>query len=245
MVEEPQQVACLDEVPDVELVDERCGHAAAVDRWLTGLFSGYVRRPDGTIDECDELPLREALAWAWARAPRVILRLGDDPRAFDAGRHAPGDLERWPPEDVPLPLRRRRPPDERWKDRTLSDPPIAWTVTVALRLPEARWGELAAGRARCEAEVAAIAARCGADGVDAAEVDGWIADLQAAADAAPPGRPHGWTTTHQPAWLLRLAAIAPTRERAAAAARERVGDLPGWEVAAVAEPAAPAAGAAS
>lgn len=235
-MEEPV-TAYLDELDDLEPHDGPQALPAAHDRWLTATFLGYVRLPDGTIEDCDGLPLGEALAWAWARAPRVVLRVGDDPREFDAGEHAPGDLMRWPPDDLELPLRRRRPPDERWKDRTAADPAIRWSVAVALRVPDQRYDELVGDRAALEAEAEAIVARaaplsCSRDGVD-----GFLADLRAAARAARGAEVFGWTTRHDPAWVLRFEVDAATREQAAAAGVRRVGAAPGWIVAAAAAPA--------
>lgn len=141
------------------------------DRWLPGLFLAHVEiERDGGADSGPEagepLPIAEAIAWALAQRPdSVVIRDGDE-RHFGLG--AVVDEPPQEDEDPILPWRdelasqfvRRRPADERWKDRTPADPPIAWAVVAELA-PETVAGEpwpLVEDPAGTDARAAAIIA---------------------------------------------------------------------------------------
>ena len=137
------------------------------DRWLPGLLLAHVEieregGADSGAEAPEPLPIADAIAWALAqRSDGVVIRDGD-------GRHfGLGDVvEETTTEDDPiLPWRdelasqfvRRRPADERWKDRTPADPPISWTVTAALEpapAPDRPWRLLAEPEATDADEVA-------------------------------------------------------------------------------------------
>jgi len=68
------------------------------DTWLLATFSARV---EGSDETREGLEVHAAIAWARRRADEVIVTLGD------------GSL--WDPGQ---PLVRRRPPSERWKDRS-------------------------------------------------------------------------------------------------------------------------------
>jgi len=82
----------------------------------------------------------EAIAWARGHARLVFIRPGDSPHYYSAGAE-PGNAGRerltppWPVEGG-RPARRRMAGLE-YLDRTVLDPPIAWEVTIATRLPSA------------------------------------------------------------------------------------------------------------
>ena len=82
----------------------------------------------------------EAIAWARGHARLVFIRPGDSPHYYSAGDE-PGNAGRdqftppWPAAGG-RPARRRMAGLE-YLDRTVLDPPIAWEVTIATRLPSA------------------------------------------------------------------------------------------------------------
>src|SRR4051812_6268919 len=94
------------------------------DRWLLGTFEGHVETACGMGPEFCGLAAEEAIAWGRARASRVLVRLGDSDY-YSAGTETDPGEPLWPPDDL-LPLIRRRPQSERWKDRTEEDPAIEW-----------------------------------------------------------------------------------------------------------------------
>jgi hypothetical protein len=103
------------------------------DRWLLGTFEGHLDGGRGIAEEFRGLSAGEAIAWARARAARVLIRLGDG-GYYAAGEKAGPDEPIWPPANLP-PLVRRRPESERWKDRSETDPPIEWVVPLLVVPP--------------------------------------------------------------------------------------------------------------
>src|SRR5436305_3444076 len=100
--------------------------------WVcTGTFFASVQTEEELLEDADGLDVEAALAWARARCKRVMIRYGHS-GYFSAGEEPVDDAPPWPPADLPE-LRRRRTPDEAWKGRTESDPPIAWRVVAHLQ----------------------------------------------------------------------------------------------------------------
>ncbi|MDO8186411.1 hypothetical protein Q5424_08770 [Conexibacter sp. JD483] len=145
--------------------------AAGEDRWLPGLFDAHVETEgDGGADLGEQLrqplPVAEAIAWARERADGVYIRDGDE-REFGIGTalEQPGAADADEEDDEPLaPWRdelaagyvRRRPADERWKDRGPGHPPIA-PLRARLTPPagwEVDWSALPAGQPRPDIQVA-------------------------------------------------------------------------------------------
>jgi hypothetical protein len=100
----------------------------------TGLFDCELRGlRDEWLGEYPDPPLgfSEALAWARARADRVLVRLGGD--YFSAGR-VPFALDRGrtpdPPLDESLEFTRRRLEGWEFLDLTAADAPISWDVVI-------------------------------------------------------------------------------------------------------------------
>jgi hypothetical protein len=197
---------------------------------LLATFSGFHdtggSRPG---EEFHALPIDEAIAWGRERADKVYVTLGWEGRYW-AGAGPSDEYPAWPPEDLPRPVR-RRPRGEEWKDRTDADEPIRWAVSAWLRLA----GGSMPGRDR-DGEVAAIAERCGAEGWDADELDGALADVERARRAARGSESYSWFSYHRGAYRLQFAENAPTRERAIEQARRRCGTPDGWAVEFDAEP---------
>jgi hypothetical protein len=114
-----------------------------------GTFSASVQGPDvpDPWPWISSVSIDEALVWARARAPRVIVRYvapESGPAAFTAGDEAARtnlkgdgpivDLPPWPP--AGLDLTPGRNPGWEFMERTDSDPPIQWDVKVTLRAPD-------------------------------------------------------------------------------------------------------------
>ena len=102
------------------------------DHYFTGRFGGYLDKGDRVWDSFDGLALEEALAWARARADRIVVRVGHGLR-YAIG-FAPDSALPWPADGLEPPARRRTP-DEAWKDRTDADPDATWQATIALAPP--------------------------------------------------------------------------------------------------------------
>lgn len=225
--------------PIVFIVETEEDASPADGRWLTGRFAGSLQDGPRLYEPFDDLSLDEALAWARARADRVLLRHGEEPDIhYSAGNDHPEHLPRWPPEDLP-PLTRRRHPDERWRDRTDVDPPIAWRVEARLTPPAADGRSLDELR-RCRdgwaAEVRGAAARARADAWDCEPLDQLIADLGAAEQQAG-GHRFGWFTSGSVALRLTLTVPAATAGGAEGEARRRLDLPPDWRAAWLARPA--------
>ena len=207
--------------------------------WLTGRFTGALNGHEGGRDDFRGLPLDEALAWARARADRIVIRHGDEPGVqYEAGTvQAPG-LPRWPPPDLPA-LVRRRAPEDRWRDRTADDPPIAWAVELELRPPDTEGvplSALAARRPAWCATVAGLAERVGG-AWDADLFDTLVADLRAAQEAAGGAEDFGWMSYGHVALRVHLTIETATAGGAELTAEHRIAPPPGWHAEARARPA--------
>ena len=196
------------------------------DAWLAATFSASA----GADEEVEGLTLDEALAWARSRSEQVIVRLGDRRRLFSAGTEPIPGLPAWPPQDLALPLVRRRPGPERWKDRTGDDEPIPWCVVVAVQHDWEHVDEVFREDGQTDARIAEAAGRTGAIAWDREMVDAFLADVQR---TSPGGM---WTTASRPAWRLRYEVDAPSRDLAAAQVRAALGPWPGFELAIDARP---------
>jgi hypothetical protein len=102
------------------------------DMWASGLFDTHAL-PNGFEVGPNGVQIEEALAWARARASRVVVRIiSDAPDHFSAGSEPiveeDGPLPSWPTPG--LRLERRRAARYEFMDRTAEDPPIAWTAIV-------------------------------------------------------------------------------------------------------------------
>jgi hypothetical protein len=176
-----------------------------IDHFLTGRFDAHWEdgHSDGAPPRLVDASFEEALEWARARAPDVVVSFGSGER-YSAG-------EEPDPEFPPLPDRvgpfvPRRDPEFAYMDRTEADPAVLWDVSLSFALRDAPLGDFAA---RFAAAVRADPRVADAEGeVDGAssrvEVDfrvtarGYAAIqtlvdeiLRAAIDAARPGLPRG------------------------------------------------------
>lgn len=204
------------------------------DGFLTGTFSGFHDTDRERGDECWDLTFDEALEWARARADRVCVELGDY-RRFSAGAKPLPDYPPWPPDDLPRPVRRRRPGEE-WKDRTDADPPIGWAVTA--------WLESADGTIReDDALIRTLAERAEAISWDRDELDGSLADMERAVEGARGGAEVGWFSYHMPAYRLRFDVSASTAPQAQALVSGRLDPPAEWVARVDVVPAAPHEGA--
>jgi hypothetical protein len=191
---------------------------------FTGTFDASVQTDEEILEEADGVSLDDALAWARARSPRVMIRYGYS-GYFSAGEESVPDAPPWPPPDLPE-FVRRRTPDEGWKDRTDADPSIAWRVVASLRPP----GSAAAGRRPEDVRlVTDLAVTTGAD-----DWDGHLIDHFARAAAAATGQT---VYTEIPAYRLHYSVRASTPARAADDVRRQLGAPAGWELSISAEPA--------
>jgi hypothetical protein len=197
-----------------------------VARWFTGRF-----RCSAGGESAGDLPLEEALARARAGAAVVVVRLGDD-RMFSAGREPASGLPVWPPDELP-PLVRRRPPDERWRDRTEADPPIAWHVVVAIGPP----GERVPEREAVRTVVARVAERGGADSWDTDGLDRLLADIDQARRDAGGGEDFGWYSSGSTEGRAVFTAVASTPAAAEGDVAARIEAPAGWRVRCEAVPA--------
>lgn len=207
------------------------------DGWfLLGTFSGHHDtggpRPVATFSG---LSAEEAIRWGRERSEVVLIRLGRGDYLSAGDRDAEPGHVAWPPPDLP-PLRRRRPPEDAWRDRRTADPPIEWRVVAELTPPAFALGQafpLEVDPA-WEATACTIAARAGADAWDGDELAGFLADVrrQVRGDGDA-----GWTSSHRPAYRLHLRCEASTPDAACSEVARRVGDVPGWEVTVAAAPA--------
>jgi hypothetical protein len=196
------------------------------ERWLTGRFRCAADDELGP-----ELALEEALAWARSRARRIQLRLGEG-EPYSAGSDPVPGLPAWPPDDLP-PLVRRRPSDERWRDRTDADPPIAWRVEATLRPP----GDAVPEREAVRTVVAAAAERAGADSWDSDALDQLRADVDQARREAGGAEEFGWTSYGAPEGRAVFTVVASTPAAAEADVARRVQAPAGWRVRCAAVPA--------
>jgi hypothetical protein len=105
---------------------------------LSGRFSGYLEREDGSPGETfEDVSADEAIGWGRARAAIVLVRTGDGGYQSAGERNPdPSEFPAWPPSE--LRLGRRRPRGFEALDNTEDDPPFLWDV----RLEAAVSGEL-------------------------------------------------------------------------------------------------------
>lgn len=135
----------------------------------TGLFYGHVETdelPEGHEWGPEEpAPVGDMLAWARARATRVIVRVcggdrgtlqysaGEEPVVWDGE-----PLPEWPDDGVDL--RRRRLPGWEHVDRTEADAPIEWDVVVhplqAVGRPVASFGRAVAREMSRESDITVL-----------------------------------------------------------------------------------------
>lgn len=110
-----------------------------------GLFSAHYEGGEDPVGGPQAVAIEEALAWARAQAPVVVVQVAEEPYWYSAGRRQPP----WPPDpddpgrpSAPLPtwpqgrrLTRRPVPELLYLRRTAADAPVPWDVvaTVALR----------------------------------------------------------------------------------------------------------------
>lgn len=197
--------------------------------WLTARF--WAHHDTGRVAaEVEGVSAEDAIAWGRERADTVHIRLGRG-EYHTAGAVPTPDLEPWPPPDLP-PLVRRRPPADAWRDRTATDPPIAWAVQLSLH--PADWSE--PDRAHWDCAIAELAGAAGAEGWDADALEANRADIEEARRRAAPREDFGLYTSHRPAYRISLTEQAPTQALAIEQARRRVPAPAGWEVVTRAEP---------
>jgi hypothetical protein len=227
--------------PTVFLLEQEASGPEPGERWLTGRFSGHLEDGQGLGEAVHDLPLAEALAWARARAARVLVRYGEQPDVhFSAGREPLPGVPTWPPDDLG-PLVHRRSPADRWRDRTEADPAIAWEVEVALTPPDSdalALAELVRRRDAWRAQVADLADRAGADAWDCEPLDQFIADVGHAQRRAG-GAEFGWTTYGSVSLRVQLRVRASAASGARHAAAGALALPPGWRARFDPTPAAP------
>jgi hypothetical protein len=198
---------------------------------LLGTFCGH--HESGHPDRWPRfvgLDAQAAIEWGRARSSTVFIRLGDGRGYFSAGELCPTGEPRWPPPDLPQ-LRRRRPPDEAWKERTVADPAIDWAVSAWLVPPE--WSPRAwqSERTSWDQTVAAFAARSQAESWDAQELEAMAASIDKAAARAAPSTHFGWshsTAAPHAGYRVGLREHASTREQAVEGALSRCPPPDGW-----------------
>ncbi len=206
---------------------ERCDDGT----YLLGTFHGHLDDGAAPPEEFAGLTVDEAIAWGRARARRVQVRLGSGGYHSAGVEPSPG-CPPWPPADLP-PLVRRRTPEQAWKDRSEADSPIEWAVDVWLTPSRLDPAELPS----MDRAVAAAARSAGASGWDRAELDGHLADIEAARRKAGPDEDVGWFSYHRPAYRVRLQVGAATHARAIAEVLRRYPPPDGLAVSATAAPA--------
>lgn len=171
-----------------------------------------------------------------ARRPGAAISIGLEPVA--------GLRHRSVPEVGPV--RRRRPLDERWKDRRESDPAIDWDVEVLIQYASHRLEAAFGNTAQTDRDIAEIARTTGAVSWDRELLDAFLADVEAwrvAAAELPSetGEEWGtmWASEHAPAWRMRYRICASTRASAAASVRGGLPTRDDWETHVHALPSAP------
>ena len=199
--------------------------------YLCGTFGGrWTRQPrDSEGPSFEGLALERALSWARARAPEVQIRYGRG-EYHSAGELNPGGLPQWPPADLPAVLRRRRPPEQNWRERNAGDPPVHWRLELLLAPPNAQ-NLHTTKRWEAERLIELAARQVGATHWDSEPLD---AHIYHDVDATPN---IGLATLHPPGYRLHLAVLASTSSAAERRAEARLPQLPqGWRVRATAFP---------
>jgi len=207
------------------------------DTWLQATFRAAFDSPRGW-QSADDLTLDQALAWGRRYSDQVILQLGDRRLPFTAGAETLPGLPAWPPADLQLPLQRRRPWREQWKDRTPEDPPIPWQITVAVQHDWERADTVFQDDGRStDPLIGQLAAQTSADRWDREPLDAFLSDIEQARQAAGGAEEFGWSSRNTPAWRLHYMITAPNRDTAEQRILDRIGSRPGWEVLIDARPA--------
>lgn len=196
-----------------------------LDAWVcTGTFDASVQTEDELIEEVGGLDVEASLEWGRARARRVLIRYGYSDY-FSAGDERVRDWPPWPPPDLPE-LVRRRTPNEAWKDRTESEPPIAWRVEARLEPPR-----LGLERDPSHVElVADLASTTAADDWDGHLIDEFA---RKAAQAGEGGAIY-WESA---AYRLHYSVEASTPAQATDDVQRRLTEPAGWKLSIVVEPA--------
>jgi hypothetical protein len=159
-----------------------------------------------------------ACAWpARGIAESSVLLEGDAIRAASEASAAAG--RDWPAE----PEEPAEPPW--WAHRSRSDEPIAWSITAWLRPP----GPVMS-RADWDPVVTTVVERARVESWDGDELDGWLAEHEAARHAAAPRTDFGWMGSHSGAYRLRLTEVAATEAAARAQAGKRLAPPEGWRL---------------
>ena len=205
--------------------------------YLCATFGGrWTRRPrdiDGPSFE--GLTLNAALSWGRARAPEVQIRWGRGEYRIDEivapGVNVRPDDRGWdPPWLTDSSLRRRRPPEQGWRERNEGDPPVQWRLELLLAPPNP---QLLRTTKRWEAErlIELAARQVGATHWDSEPLDAHIYhDLNSVPQI-------GLATVAPPGYRLHLAVRASTSSAAEQRAQARLPELPrGWRVRATAFP---------
>jgi hypothetical protein len=207
--------------------------------YLCGTFGGrWTRWPRDVDGETfSGLTVDAALAWGRSRADEVQIRHGRG-EYLNAGDANPSGLSEWPPPDLP-PLRRRRPPEQAWRERSESDPPIEWRIEVMLAppngvdmTPDERWDT--------EQFVAEIARTSRATHWDSLLLDTHVAEAGEgeAAGAQSIALEDVWLAQQPPAFRVHLPVHASTSTVAEKRVSNRIPALPrGWWLRATAFPA--------
>lgn len=102
---------------------------------FTGRISGYWDTGgDAPAEELADGSVDEAITWGRARAPVVLIRLGDDGFYYSAGERnpQPSEYPPWPTGGIRVERRRLR--THEFPDDTEYDPPILWDVRLSLSL---------------------------------------------------------------------------------------------------------------
>jgi len=152
-------------------------------------------------------PFVVACAWpARGIAESSVVLEGDAIRAASEASAAAG--RDWPAE-----------PEEPawWAQRSGSDEPIAWSITAWLRPP----GPVTS-RADCDPVVAGVVERARVEHWDGDDLDGWLAEYEAARHDTAPRTDFGWMGFHRGAYRLELTEVAATEAAARAQAGKRL-----------------------
>jgi hypothetical protein len=182
--------------------------------WLSEIEE---RDPDGNAlctgrfacGQGEELPFREAVAWARAHADRAYIDIEFE-RYLLIGED--GETPPLPPELAERVARGlRRPAVDAWRDRADDAPPLRWEVEVALSPPDLS----DAARPQHEQVVERVAGRLAATGLEEVvwssdELDAGLADIEVQRLRAGGPAQFGWMTTHRLDFVLTAVVVAPS-----------------------------------
>jgi hypothetical protein len=205
--------------------------------YLCGTFGGrWTRQPrDVEGESFSGLSLDAALAWGRGRASEVQIRHGRGDY-MSAGEENPSTLAEWPPPDLP-PLRRRRPLEQAWRERSETDPPIEWRIELMLAPPN---GHEMTPSERWDAEqiVAEIARETRATHWDSLPLDAHQTNTDGQAKGKTVALEQVWLAQQPPAYRVHLPVHASTSTGAERRVSSRIPALPdGWFLRATAYPA--------